>query len=77
MLVGAGLGLGLTVYGATSFASRKEVSRLTSFAYIFLLTLALQGFHVVEHVAQIIQRFVLHSPQAHGLSGSAILAGRE
>ena len=69
MLVGAGLGLGLTVYGATSFASGKEVSRLTSFAYIFLLTLALQGFHVIEHIAQTIQRFVLHSPQAHGLIG--------
>ena len=69
MLIGSGLGLGLTAYGATSFASGKNVSPLTGFAYAFLLTLALQAFHLVEHVAQVIQKFVLNSPQAHGLIG--------
>ena len=69
MLIGSGLGLGLIVYGATAFASGKEVLPLTGFAYIFLLTLALQAFHVVEHVVQTFQRFVLNSPQAHGLVG--------
>lgn len=69
MFIAAGLALGLAVQGASSITSSREVSALTNFAYIFLLTLALQAFHIVEHIAQVVQKFVLHSPQAHGLIG--------
>ena len=41
----------------------------TGYVYLFALTMALQTGHMVEHVAQVVQKFVLHLPQAHGLIG--------
>lgn len=34
------------------------------------ILLAIQSAHMVEHVAQVIQKFVLHLPKAQGLLGS-------
>lgn len=39
------------------------------FIYMFALTVAAQAGHMVEHVAQVIQKFGFHSTQAHGLIG--------
>jgi hypothetical protein len=39
------------------------------FIYIFVLTVAAQTFHMVEHIAQVMQKFVLHITPAHGLIG--------
>jgi hypothetical protein len=39
------------------------------FVYMFALTLALQGIHLVEHLAQVMQKFVFHITPAHGLIG--------
>ena len=39
------------------------------YVYLFAVTLAVQTLHMVEHVAQVYQSFVLHSAVAHGLVG--------
>ncbi len=39
------------------------------YIYLFALTLALQTGHMLEHVVQVIQKFVLGSSNAHGLIG--------
>ncbi|MCH8871136.1 MAG: hypothetical protein IIC85_15605 [Chloroflexi bacterium] len=39
------------------------------FVYMFAATVAIQSLHMVEHVAQVYQKFVLHSASAHGLIG--------
>lgn len=36
----------------------------------FITVLFVQGAHMVEHVAQVIQKFILGYPDAHGLLGS-------
>jgi hypothetical protein len=33
---------------------------LKQFIYIFVLTVASQAFHMVEHIAQVMQKFVFH-----------------
>jgi hypothetical protein len=38
---------------------------------VFTGALVLQGFHFVEHIAQVIQKFFLKLPEAHGLLGAA------
>ena len=42
---------------------------LKQFIYIFVLTVASQAFHMVEHIAQVMQKFVFHVTPAHGLIG--------
>ena len=39
------------------------------FIYMFVLTILVQALHMVEHIAQFLQKFVLHSTQTHGLIG--------
>jgi hypothetical protein len=39
------------------------------FIYIFVLTVAAQAFHMVEHIAQVMQKFVFHVTPVHGLIG--------
>lgn len=39
------------------------------FIYVFTLTLTAQAAHMVEHIAQVLQKFVLHITPAHGLIG--------
>lgn len=69
MIVGGGLGLALAVYVTTLLRSPAHVSPVTTFAYALLLTIGLQWFHLIEHIAQVIQAFVLNSSQPHGLIG--------
>jgi len=38
----------------------------------FLGIVLIQGFHEVEHIVQVIQRFVLHDPKGSGILGSWI-----
>ena len=40
------------------------------FVYMFALTLVVQTLHMIEHVSQLIQKFALDAPSAHGLIGS-------
>lgn len=42
---------------------------IKQFVVMFALAVAIQAFHMVEHVAQVIQKFVFHSTSAHGLIG--------
>lgn len=39
------------------------------FIYMFAATLVIQTLHMVEHVAQVYQKFVAHTVPAHGLVG--------
>jgi len=39
-------------------------------AYVFAVTLAVQSFHMLEHVVQVLQAFVFHILPAHGILGS-------
>ncbi|KRT76172.1 MAG: hypothetical protein XU14_C0061G0007 [Armatimonadetes bacterium CSP1-3] len=48
---------------------RHRYSTLTTAA--FAAVLIIQGAHMVEHVAQVIQKFLLGFDKAHGLLGSA------
>jgi uncharacterized membrane protein YfhO len=42
---------------------------IKQFIYLFALTIIVQAIHLVEHVAQVLQKFVLHIAPAHGLIG--------
>ncbi len=53
-----------------SSISRLRVSPFKQFVYMFIATLAIQTLHMAEHVAQVVQKFVLDYPYAHGLIGS-------
>lgn len=35
-----------------------------------ITVLIVQSFHMIEHVAQVLQKFVLGQPEAHGLLGT-------
>jgi len=39
------------------------------FVYVFALTIIIQALHMLEHVAQVLQKFVFHIVPAHGLIG--------
>ena len=39
------------------------------YVYLFAVTLGIQTGHMLEHVTQVIQKFVLHVTPAHGLIG--------
>ncbi len=49
---------------------RRSISPLDQYVYLFALTVLIQALHMVEHVAQVIQKFVLHIVPAHGLIGA-------
>ena len=42
---------------------------IKQFIYMFALTIIIQVIHMVGHVAQVLQKFVLHVAPAHGLIG--------
>ena len=48
----------------------RYLSPLDQFVYLFALTVLIQALHMVEHVAQVIQKFVLQIAPAHGLIGA-------
>ncbi len=48
----------------------RSLSPLDQFVCLFALTVLIQALHMVEHVAQVIQKFVLHIAPAHGLIGA-------
>jgi hypothetical protein len=48
---------------------RTAFTPFKQFIYVFTLTLTAQAFHMVEHIAQVMQKFVFHITPAHGLIG--------
>lgn len=46
-------------------------NRVVSKEQVFTGAVVLQGLHFVEHIAQVIQKFFLKLPEAHGLLGAA------
>jgi hypothetical protein len=48
---------------------RATFTPFKQFIYLFVLTVAAQASHMVEHIAQVMQKFVLHINPAHGLIG--------
>lgn len=51
-------------------ALRMRMTPFRQFVFMFELTLAIQTFHMIEHIAQVLQKFVFNAPSAHGLIGS-------
>ena len=49
--------------------SELRASPFKQFVYMFVATVVIQTLHMVEHVAQVLQKFVLDFPYAHGLIG--------
>jgi hypothetical protein len=39
---------------------------------ILIIAMLVQSFHMVEHIAQIVEKFVLNHPQAHGVLGKSL-----
>jgi hypothetical protein len=39
---------------------------------ILTVAIAVQSFHMLEHIAQVVQKFVLQLPVAHGLLGASL-----
>jgi hypothetical protein len=54
---------------ASTTLPRLAFTPFKQFIYIFVLTVAAQAFHMVEHIAQVMQKFVFHVTPAHGLIG--------
>ena len=52
----------------------RPSSPIIQLMYLFALTVLIQALHMVEHVAQVLQKFVLHIAPAHGLIGTLDLA---
>ena len=50
--------------------SELRASPFKQFVYMFVATVVIQTLHMVEHVAQVFQKFVLDFSYAHGLIGS-------
>ena len=50
--------------------SELQASPFKQFVYMFVATVVIQTLHMVEHVAQVYQKFVLDFSYAHGLIGS-------
>jgi hypothetical protein len=48
---------------------RTAFTPFKQFIYMFVLTVASQTFHMVEHIAQVMQKFVFHINPAQGLIG--------
>ena len=47
-----------------------RASPFKQFVYMFAATVMIQALHMVEHVAQVFQKFILDYSYAHGLIGS-------
>ncbi|MXY45759.1 MAG: hypothetical protein F4Y44_02010 [Chloroflexi bacterium] len=47
-----------------------RASPFRQFVWMFVATVAIQTLHMVEHVAQVYQKFVLNYSYAHGLIGA-------
>ncbi len=57
----------------STVAGRNQVREYSPSAWAaltFLALVAVQGFHEMEHVVQVLQRFVLHNPKGAGILGS-------
>ena len=54
---------------AISASPIRAFTPFKQFIYMFALTVAAQGFHMVEHIAQVMQKFLFHIIPAHGLIG--------
>ena len=54
---------------ASTTLPRLAFAPFKQLIYIFVLTVAAQAFHMVEHIAQVMQKFVFHVTPAHGLIG--------
>jgi hypothetical protein len=54
---------------ATQPSPRMALTPFKQFIYMFVLTVVAQTFHMVEHIAQVMQKFVFHVTPAHGLIG--------
>jgi hypothetical protein len=54
--------------------SQRSINDCSFFIPYVILTIALavQSFHMLEHIAQLVQKFVLNSPTAHGLLGASL-----
>ncbi len=50
--------------------SELRASQFKQFVYMFVATVIIQTLHMLEHVAQVFQKFVLDYSYAHGLIGS-------
>jgi hypothetical protein len=50
--------------------SAREWTPSSSAALAFLALVVVQGFHELEHIVQVLQRFVLHNPKGAGILGS-------
>jgi len=55
---------------AVNERSAREYTPSSSAALIFLALVAIQGFHELEHIVQVLQRFVFHNPKGAGILGS-------
>ena len=55
---------------ARTHSVREQAAAFAQFIRMFVITLIIQTLHMVEHVAQVVQKFVLDFPYAHGLIGS-------
>lgn len=53
----------------SGMASTGAFTPFKQFLYSFAATLVIQALHMVEHVAQVMQKFVFHIVPAHGLIG--------
>ena len=54
---------------AISTLPTRTFTPFKQFVYMFALTVGAQGFHMVEHIAQVMQKFLFHITPAHGLIG--------
>ena len=50
--------------------SELRASPFKQFIYMFVATVAIQSLHMLEHAAQVYQKFVLNFSYAHGLIGA-------
>ena len=53
----------------TGVANSSGYRFFQGYIYLFAVTLAIQTGHMLEHVIQVLQKFVLGSSKAHGLIG--------
>ena len=53
-------------------AIRRAISGGPPALRVFVVALAVQGFHMLEHVIQLVQLYVLDLPEGHGLAGAAV-----
>lgn len=52
-----------------SSLSTQSYGAFKQFGYMFAATVGIQTFHMIEHVAQVMQKFMFNMSAAHGLIG--------